>query len=133
MTHLHQECSEQLECFAASRFFLYSGLPLKAVLAYCMYIHGLGLAPYVMGNRLAAIAFYSKSAGFTDPCMDFRVRKALEGWAQCGVRGKDARLPFLPIMLQQLVEVLPVICLSLYEVLLFKAVYFCRPYSGHSG
>lgn len=84
-----------------------------------MYMHDLGLTSNITGNRLTTITFLSESAGFTNPCRDFRVRKALEVWASGGIRGKNASLPVLPVMK----EVLPVIYLSTYKVLLFKAVF----------
>lgn len=37
----------------------------------------------------------------------------------------DARLPITPALLEGLINVLPVVCSSLYEVKLFSAVFSC--------
>lgn len=67
--------------------------------------------------------FEAMSSGLPDPCWDFRIWKALEAWAMSVVKHQDKRLPMSPGMLQQLVEILPLLCCSPIEPALYKAAF----------
>lgn len=76
-------------------------------LAYCIYTHGVDLASKTIAHHLAAISFGAQRIGLPDPCWDFKVRKAVEGWAKATGKCRDARLLVSPAMLQHLVRILP--------------------------
>ncbi|XP_067323238.1 integrase/recombinase xerD homolog [Anolis sagrei] len=76
-----------------------------------------------MRLQLAGIAFYSKAAGFGDPCQAFRVRKLLWSWRKRAPRHRDTRRPLSYKTLKQIVQALKRICPSRYEVKLFTAAF----------
>ncbi len=73
--------------------------------------------------HVSAVAFAHKANGWKDPSENFLIKKILEGCRRDNPR-VDSRLPvtFLEI-LKQLVAVLPAICKSQYEYVLFRAAF----------
>lgn len=92
-----------------------------AVVAYCVHMHNVGLAPKTITGRLVVISFEAQASGLPDTCKDFR--KALEGWAKATRRRWGTRLPVSACILQQLIRILPVVCSFPFEALLYKAVF----------
>lgn len=90
-------CGKNIQAFCRQQGFPTGwSVPAETVLVYCVYMCGLGFGSQYHGNSLDTIAITSKSAGFPNPCRDFRIRKALEGWAGNVARERDARLPVSP-------------------------------------
>ncbi|XP_062836493.1 uncharacterized protein LOC134298886 isoform X1 [Anolis carolinensis] len=81
------------------------------------------VSAHAMRRQLAGIAFYSKAAGWGDPCNDYRTRKLLRGWNKRAPRQKDRRRPLSYNVLSRLISTLKKICTSRYEVKLFTAAY----------
>lgn len=67
------------------------------------------LSSATISNRLTVLSFAYKAAGFLDPCLDFRIRRALQGWTKCQPRSGDMRLTLSPLVLLQLLADLPVV------------------------
>lgn len=82
-----------MECFKG--FYRANSWPqvwpvlVDAVLAYCVYIHGVDLVPQTIVCCLTAISFGAQAIGLLNPCRDFRVRKAVEGWAKAASKHHD--------------------------------------------
>lgn len=93
------------------------------VLQYLAHLRELGLAHKTMRQRMAAISFFSKAQGFSDPCQTFLARRALEGWKRCSPQAPDSRRPITLSMLQGFISQLPHICTSSYEAALFGAAF----------
>lgn len=87
-----------------------------------LYEQGLYLA--AIANKLASLLFDSKSAGFADPCLDFRIRRALQGWAKSQSRSDYIHVPVSPLCCHSsLLAAVPLVCSSSYELLLFRASF----------
>ncbi|XP_067322346.1 integrase/recombinase xerD homolog [Anolis sagrei] len=76
-----------------------------------------------MRIQLAGIAFFSKAAGFCDPCQAYRVRKILKGWSRQEPKREDTRRPLSYKILCRLTRTLRRICNLHYEVKLFRAAF----------
>lgn len=115
-SYLFSSATGRLAFFEEQGFSLGWPASLDSPLAYCVFMHEVGLCRSMMGGRLAAMIFYSLALGFPDLCRDFRVWKALEGGAQAVEHRWAPSLPVSPVMLQQLIEVLPAVSSSAYIV-----------------
>lgn len=96
---------------------------LEAVMHFAVSMFEQGLSSATIANKLVAHFFASKADGFPDPYSDFTIRRALQDWAKGQSRTGEMRMPVFPLGLSQLLAVLPVVCHSDYEVLLFKASF----------
>ncbi|XP_060139102.1 uncharacterized protein LOC118082278 isoform X1 [Zootoca vivipara] len=95
----------------------------REVLAYLVNLRRLGRAARTLHIQTAAISFFSKASYSTDPCADFLVRKALEGWRRLQPPRKDSRKPITFNLLFQIHKQLRKLCWSKYEARLFSAAY----------
>ncbi|XP_054856230.1 integrase/recombinase xerD homolog [Eublepharis macularius] len=93
------------------------------VLQYLAHLKGLGLSPRTMRRDLAAISFFSKAQGLPDPCNCFLARRALEGWARLAPPPPDPRRPITIPILERVLQALPNLCWSAFEVQLFRAAF----------
>lgn len=94
------------------------------LLWYLAHLRELGLAPKTICIHTAALTFYSCARGFPGPCQSFLARKAIEDWRQLSPRPSDSRRPVPLSMLQAAEWVLPAVCHSAFEAVLFKAAFF---------
>ncbi|XP_054841840.1 integrase/recombinase xerD homolog [Eublepharis macularius] len=101
-----------------------------AVLRYLAHLRGLGRAPRTMRRDLAAISFFSKAAGFPDPCTCFLARRAVEGWARTAPPRRDRRRPITLAILGQVLQAVPSLCRSPYEAQLFRTAYILAFYGA---
>ena len=95
----------------------------KEVLQYLSHLWRKGRAPRTLNIHSAAISFFSKTIHSFDPCEDFVVRKALEGWRRLQPPSKDVRRPITFDILSQIHKQLRKLCWSKYEARLFSAAY----------
>ncbi|XP_077781439.1 uncharacterized protein LOC144327122 [Podarcis muralis] len=87
------------------------------------HLHNLGHAAKTLKIHIAAITFFSKSAFSFDPCADFIVHRATEGWSRLQPSKKDGRRPITFGLLSLIRRKLRSICWSKYEAQLFSAAY----------
>lgn len=78
------------------------GCSLGLLHPYARYWH---LEPLLAA--LATTSFGKQTIGLPDPCKAFRMKKVVEGWTRDTGKCHDTRMPVLPVLLQQLVGVLP--------------------------
>ncbi len=83
-----------------------------------------GLSPSTIATYVSGVGYFHKVQGEMDPTKDFLVGKLMEG-ARRGSPTQDARDPISLPMLAQLVAVLPKICSSTFEAVMFRAVFIC--------
>ena len=81
-----------------------------------------GFAPATITSHLSAIAFVHKLNGWPDPTTSFVVKKLKEGCRHLNIHS-DCRLPITFPLLKRLICVLPSICKSSYEVIMFKSSF----------
>ncbi|XP_053556943.1 uncharacterized protein LOC128648368 isoform X1 [Bombina bombina] len=82
-----------------------------------------GLRKGAVQSRMAALSFFFKLLGAGDPTGCFFIRQTLKGWGRMQPNKGDVREPITRDRLERLVAVLPIICKSEFEVLLFKAAF----------
>ncbi|XP_072019644.1 uncharacterized protein [Amphiura filiformis] len=92
------------------------------IVAYISYLSITGWAPASINSHISALAFVHKVNGWKDPTDTFIIKKLKEGCRRLNTRA-DTRLPITPAILMRLGQVLPSICNSQFEVLLFKAAF----------
>lgn len=90
------------------KFIAYSSLNNRAPRTVKLYVSGIG--------------FHCKLKNVEDVTQKFIVRKLLNGLER-SVSMKDSRLPVTLDLLHKILSVLPVICLSKYEEIMFKALF----------
>ena len=78
------------------------------------------LAPATIATHVSGVGFHYKIMGFPDPTQDFLVGKLLEGCRRDRTLGDD-RLPISVSVLSHILGVLPHVCISQFEVVLFRA------------
>lgn len=112
------------------RFRVSSGLPLvwppsdQHIIQFIVSCSLRGLSSASVRTYLSGISFKCKLQYTRDPTQNFVVKKLLAGMSRL-ISTTDARLPITPALLEKLINVLPVVCSSLYEVILFSAVFSC--------
>ena len=79
-------------------------------------------AAATINTYVSAVEYFHNVMGFEDPTKDFLVSKLLEGCRRSNP-SVDKREPISLSTLQKIVEVLPSICSSTFETLMFKAVF----------
>jgi hypothetical protein len=79
-------------------------------------------APATINSYVCAISNWHKTPGWEDPCASFLVKAALKG-AGRDAGTPDTRLPITPPLLTKMIDALPHICSSPYEIKLFKCVF----------
>lgn len=81
-----------------------------------------GVSVSVMNAQLAGLAFLFKLQGQPDVTKDFWVKQALKGYRRAVVK-RDSRRPVTFEILRGIVEQLGEVCVSAYEVTLFKVAF----------
>ncbi|XP_077783917.1 integrase/recombinase xerD homolog [Podarcis muralis] len=93
------------------------------VLQYLSHLDDLGRAPKTLKIHVAAISFFSKATFAHDPCGDFLIRRAIEGWGRLQPPRAESRKPISYGLLSQIRKKLRSICWSRFEARLFSAAY----------
>ena len=110
------------------RFRASHGLPLvwpsppQHVVHFAASLSLSGKALGTVRTYLAGVGTKHKLNGWVDPTDNFLLRKLLQGMARLDHR-EDRRLPITLQRLQELVGVLPTVCVNTYEVKLFTAAF----------
>lgn len=81
-----------------------------------------GHAPSTIRTYISGISFHHKILNLPDPTEVFIIRKLLEGCRRLGHK-QDDRAPITGEILTKICAVLPSVCSSQYEAVLFKAAY----------
>jgi len=100
---------------------------IPVLVAYIAYLSKEKWAHSTICSHLSAIGFFHKINGWSDPTGSFIVKKLREGSGRLN-QVKDIRRPITFQILQRLISVLPAICSSSYEVILFKSVFLLAFY-----
>nr|XP_028606916.1 uncharacterized protein LOC114607664 [Podarcis muralis] len=93
------------------------------VLQYLSHLDDLGRATKTLKIHVAAISFFSKATFAQDPCSDFLIRRAIEGWGRLQPPRTVGRKPISYGLLSQIRVKLRTICWSKFEARLFSAAY----------
>lgn len=78
---------------------------------------------------IAGISYFCRIRGFLDTTKSFILQKVLVGFSRMNTR-VDNRKPITISILQGLISILPQVCLSNYESILFSAL-FCTAFFGY--
>ena len=97
-------------------------VPEAHILLFISFLSVKNFAPSTINSHIAALSFVHNVNGWGNPTDSFLVRKVKEGCRRSN-RRSDERLPITPVILEQLIRVLPAICKSGYECQLFKAAF----------
>lgn len=100
----------------------------KIIVLYISYLNLNGYAASTTNVHISALAFVHKINNWHDPTKNFLVGKVREGCRRTST-SSDARCPITLPILFRLIEILPSVCYSQYEALLFKAA-FCLAFFG---
>lgn len=94
----------------------------QIVISFIAFMSISGWAPSTIFTHISAIAFIHKLNFWLDPTDCFVIRKLREGLRRQG-RGTDTRHPITYRLLGRLIDILPSVCRSAYEVSLFRAAF----------
>ncbi len=95
---------------------------VREVLRFIAYLSRNRKAASTISAYVNAVANYHKMNDWENPCEAFKVKRALKGAARDNTC-PDSRAPITPVILAQLINALPRICQSKYEVSLFRAIF----------
>ena len=95
---------------------------VREVLRFIAYLSRNRKAASTISAYVNAVANYHKMNDWENPCEAFKVKRALKGAARDNTC-PDSRAPITPVILAQLIDALPRICQSKYEVSLFRAIF----------
>lgn len=98
-------------------------LPLDHVTQFIAYLSCIDFSPTSVKCYIAGLNFYSKLQNYGDIANNFVVRKMLEGMKRVKSRGMDTRLPITLDLLRKILVILPKICSSNYESILFTTAF----------
>lgn len=98
-------------------------IPSSVLLNFIAYLSIQQHAPSTVQLYISAIAFYHKLQGFKDPTNNFLITKALQGLKRTRGREEDSRRPISFHIMLQIIDSLPAICSSTYEVKLFTCAF----------
>ncbi|KAJ8300326.1 hypothetical protein KUTeg_021845 [Tegillarca granosa] len=96
--------------------------PLDHIMLFIAYLSRQSRTASTISSYMAALSFIHKINNWSDPSHTFLVTKALEGMKRLRPQ-KDCRAPITIEFLQKIYCELPNVCLSYYEVLLFRSAY----------
>lgn len=101
---------------------------LGVSLRYLLQLRDQGVSATVAQRRLSGVRFHLLLRGSEDVTKAFVIRQALKGWRKERM-ATECRRPVSYELLVRFVHVLPALCLSPFEVSLFKAS-FCLEFFG---
>ncbi|MCG7866998.1 MAG: hypothetical protein JAY74_11595, partial [Candidatus Thiodiazotropha taylori] len=93
-------------------------IPPSQLTLFFSYCFAKGYAPSTLNTYASGLSFFHKLYNLTDPTEFFVVKKLLEGCKRLRKR-RDVRAPISKPILVRICSVLPAICASNYETLLF--------------
>ena len=102
--------------------------PVDQVVQFIAYMSACNCAPSTIRTYISGLSFWYKVQGCEDVTKAFIVTKLLEG-AKRGGGTLDNRVPITLNILTKLVQALDKICVSSYEISLFRAA-FCLAFFG---
>lgn len=103
---------------------VHSPFPARSIFVayYVVALHNQGLAASSVSSRLSAVAFIHKLLSINDPTKSFLVQRALQGLKH--ISGSwDTRLPITVHILQRLIQTLPRVTSSHYDLALYSAMF----------
>ncbi|XP_052102937.1 uncharacterized protein LOC127736433 [Mytilus californianus] len=95
---------------------------LNGICNFIAYLSVRGYAPSTVKSYIFGIAIKCKMLNITDNTQNFIIKKMLIGMERLDKRA-DSRLPITPQILDKLISLLPSVCLSQYETLLFSGLF----------
>jgi len=98
-------------------------IPVCDIIHFLAYLFQKKMSYSSISSYLSGLAFYSKIYGFGNCTQNFLIRKTLEGIKRAKGNGSDSHLPITSLLLSKILTVLPAVCISGYETLLFKAAF----------
>ncbi len=75
-----------------------------------------------IASILSALSYKHKFLGYQDPTKDFKINQLLQSVRKVKSEG-DSRLPITIVLLERLITAIPLLGLSTYEILLYKAMF----------
>ena len=95
---------------------------VNEIMDFIAYLSITGCAPSTIKSYISAISYYCKINNLYDATQQFVVRKMLAGVSRLDVR-KDLRMPITYAILCKIVNSLPMVCSSYFEISLFVAIF----------
>lgn len=99
-------------------------VPLNDILQFIVFLVQSNLAHSSISCYLAGISFFGKINDFEDILQKIIVKKVLEGIKRYKGHMQDQRLPITLDLLTKVIGILPIVCASKYETVLFGATFF---------
>jgi len=97
--------------------------PLNDILQFIVFLVQSNLAHSSISCYLAGISFFCKINDFEDITQKIIVKKVLEGIKRSKGHMQDQRLPITLDLLKKVFGILPIVCASNYETVLFGATF----------
>ena len=104
------------------KFSLNEAPTIEHVVNYIAYLSLNGYAAATLSTYIAGLSFHFRSHGLQDVTQSFIVKRMLEG-SRRGRTTRDVRCPITMPTLKRLLFALPHVCISAYDVLLFRAAF----------
>lgn len=95
---------------------------LQSIVEFVAHLSAQGVAPSTVKSYLSGVSFKCKMDGHIDVTQFFLIKKMLNGMSRLTER-VDSRLPITPDLLFKIVRILPVVCHTSYEAVLFSAIF----------
>ena len=114
---------ESFQNFRLTYKFSFNEAPtIEHLVNYIAYLSLNGYAAATLFTYIAGLSFRFRSHGLQDVTQSFIVKRMLEG-SRRGRITRDVRCPITMPTLKRLLFALPHVCISAYEVLLFRAAF----------
>lgn len=97
-------------------------VPVNQLVQFIAYLSLKKFAPATIRSYVSGISFSQKALNLNDTTKNFVIAKMLEGVTRDNPR-KDTRAPITLPLLNRIVNVLPHVCSSTYEYILFKSAF----------
>ena len=96
--------------------------PTKHLVLFLSFCFEKGYSPTTLYTYCSGISFFHKMKSWPDPTDKFIVKKILEGCRRTR-KCVDTRMPICEILLEKICNILPQMCSTPYECMLFTAAY----------
>lgn len=119
----YQKGINSFETFCTKHNFIFCWPPpLDHIINYIAYLHANKVSYSTTRCYLSGISYKLQLEGQIDNTKTFIVKKMLEGFHRLNP-AKDVRSPISLSCLNKLVSILPTVCTSLYEAVMFSAAF----------
>ena len=98
-------------------------VPVSDMVVFIAFLSAQGYAPTTAATYVAAIGFYHKIHGWSNPAEKFIVKQMLHGFARKVGKERDPRFPITMVVLENIIRALQKVCSNVYERKMYHAAF----------